>query len=650
MSKVRRSLLVLAFAAVAAPAPVLARADTNSQGTATSSAAACDTAVAADHVRCYAHVKLTSPGGARVHALTAAAVGGYIPADLQSAYGMSSSSGGRGQTIAVVDVADDPNAEADLATYRNNFGMPACTTGNGCFTKVNMGGGATPDAGWATEISLDLDMVSASCPNCSILLIEVPQDSSGSASVQTIMQGVTLAVQMGAKQVSLSLGAGEFSTESLSDAQLNRAGVVITVASGDSGYGTSYPATSPYVVAVGGTTLRRAATPRGWNETVWSGSGSGCSSYETKPSWQHDSGCAHRTDNDVAVVGDPQSGVAVYDSYPTGGWTVVGGTSVGAPLVAGIAALGGGLGGSGAQSFYGAPSNDVVVGSNGVCAPLYLCTATTGYDGPTGVGTPTGASLPPPPAATGGYWLVASDGGIFPFGNATGYGSTGNVRLNRPIVGMARTPSGRGYWLVASDGGIFAFGDAGFLGSTGGLPLNQPIVGMASTPSGRGYWLVASDGGIFPFGDAGGWGSTGNLRLNRPIVGMAASPGGGGYWLVASDGGIFPFGDAGGWGSAGSVQLNRPIVGMARTATGRGYWLVASDGGIFPFGDAGGWGSTGNVQLNQPIAGMSASPSGRGYWLVASDGGIFPFGDAGGWGSTGNLRLNQPIVGMAATG
>jgi spore germination protein YaaH len=247
-----------------------------------------------------------------------------------------------------------------------------------------------------------------------------------------------------------------------------------------------------------------------------------------------------------------------------------------------------------------------------------------------------------------GYWMVARDGGVFPFGRAGGYGSTGNVRLNQPMVGMAGTPSGHGYWLVASDGGIFPFGDAGGYGSTGDKRLNKPIVGMASTPSGHGYWLVASDGGIFCFGDASFRGSTGGQHLNQPVVGMAPTASGQGYWLVAADGGIFPFGDAGGWGSHGGAPLNQPIVGMAASRSGNGYWLVASDGGIFPYGDAGGHGSTGNMRLNQPIVGMAATASGNGYWLVASDGGIFTFGDAPFLGSTGGQHLNQPVVGMGA--
>jgi hypothetical protein len=257
-----------------------------------------------------------------------------------------------------------------------------------------------------------------------------------------------------------------------------------------------------------------------------------------------------------------------------------------------------------------------------------------------------------------GYWLVASDGGIFPFGEALNhsYGSTGAMHLNKPIVGMAAMTSGTGYWLVASDGGIFPFGDAlnHSYGSTGNIVLNRPIVGMEVTASGNGYWLVASDGGIFPFGDAKqhSYGSTGNVALARPIVGMARTQSGNGYWLVASDGGIFPFGDAKqhSYGSTGGRNIPHPIVGMARTQSGNGYWLVSSGGDIYGFGDAQQhiYGSTSAVRLNQPVVGMAPSPSGNGYWFDASDGGIFPFGDAQGLGSTGGTHLNQPMVGMAA--
>ncbi|KJF17926.1 hypothetical protein [Acidithrix ferrooxidans] len=247
------------------------------------------------------------------------------------------------------------------------------------------------------------------------------------------------------------------------------------------------------------------------------------------------------------------------------------------------------------------------------------------------------------------YDLVGANGGIYTFGNAGFYGSTGNITLNKPIVGMASTPDGKGYWLVASDGGIFTFGDATYYGSTGNITLNKPIVGMAATPDGKGYWLVASDGGIFTFGDAAFYGSTGNIALNKPIVGMASTPDGKGYWLVASDGGIFTFGDAAFYGSTGNIALNKPIVGMAATPDGKGYWLVASDGGIFTFGDAVFYGSTGNITLNKPIVGMAADPTTGGYWLVASDGGIFSF-NAPYIGSEGGTSLNAAIVGISSTG
>ncbi len=247
-----------------------------------------------------------------------------------------------------------------------------------------------------------------------------------------------------------------------------------------------------------------------------------------------------------------------------------------------------------------------------------------------------------------GYWLVAADGGIFAYGSAVFAGSTGAMKLVKPIVGMAAAPSGQGYWLVASDGGVFAFGNAGFFGSTGSIRLVKPIVGMAPAPTGTGYWLVASDGGIFAFGDAAFFGSTGAIKLAQPIVGMAPTPTGKGYWLVASDGGVFAFGDATFFGSTGAIKLAQPIVGMAATPTGGGYWLVASDGGVFAFGDAGFFGSTGATKLNKPIVGLAPSPSGGGYWMVASDGGIFAFGDATFFGSTGATKLVQPVVGMAA--
>jgi outer membrane protein assembly factor BamB len=263
-------------------------------------------------------------------------------------------------------------------------------------------------------------------------------------------------------------------------------------------------------------------------------------------------------------------------------------------------------------------------------------------------GIPGPPSPPPPAPPNSSYWLVASDGGIFTFGNAGFYGSAGSLPLVRPVVAMAPTASKAGYWLVASDGGIFSYGDAAFHGSMGGTHLNKPVVGLAATPDALGYWEVASDGGIFSFGDAAFYGSMGGRPLNAPIVAMATTHDGLGYWLVASDGGVFSFGDAAFHGSMGGTHLNKPVVGLAATPDALGYWMVASDGGIFDFGDAGFFGSAGSVRLNRPVVGMAPAPGGAGYWLVASDGGIFNYGSANFYGSEGGITLNRPVVGVAS--
>jgi len=281
-------------------------------------------------------------------------------------------------------------------------------------------------------------------------------------------------------------------------------------------------------------------------------------------------------------------------------------------------------------------------------APAGTHTVTGTYSGDGSDATSSGTASVTVVGHTGnGYWLVASDGGIFSGGSAGYFGSGGALRLNAPVVGLAATPDARGYWLAASDGGVLTYGDAGFYGSAGGLSLKQPIVGIAATPDGGGYWLVASDGGVFAFGDAHFYGSAGALRLNKPIVGIATTADGHGYWLVASDGGIFSFGDAHFYGSAGALRLNKPIVGIAATSDGGGYWLAASDGGIFTYGDAHFYGSTGALKLNKAIVGIAATPNGGGYWLVASDGGIFTGGDAAFHGSAAGLDLAEPIVGLA---
>jgi hypothetical protein len=354
---------------------------------------------------------------------------GYGPDDLQSAYMLTGPAASRGadQTVAIVDAYDDPNAESDLATYRSSYGLPACTTANGCFKKVNQSGGSTPpapDIGWATEISLDLDVVSATCPRCKILLVEATSNSFLNLSA-----AVDRAATMGATQISNSYGGSETGT-SFYASHFSHSGIAITASSGDSGFaaGPEAPAAFPSVTAVGGTSLCRSGSAgcsfsaRGWSESAWAGAGSGCSTTFTKPSWQHDVGCAKRTIADVSAVADPATGVAVYDTYGYAGWLVFGGTSASAPLVAGwYALIGSSVGGDGASWAYAHPSRlfDVTSGTNGAgCSPAYLCAAGAGFDGPTGLGTPNGipgsaptASFtvtPTGPLATG--TVVAFDG------------------------------------------------------------------------------------------------------------------------------------------------------------------------------------------------------------------------------------------------
>jgi subtilase family serine protease len=336
--------------------------------------------------RCHSLVRVDPAGKPVANATTPA---GYSPADLRSAYALTAA--GSGATVAIVDAYDDPNAEKDLGVYRSHFGLPTCTTGNGCFEKVNQSGGtAYPrgNTGWAEEISLDLDMVSAICLNCHIMLVE-----ASSNSFANLGAAVNYAASHGAVAISNSYGGSEVSGEASYEAPYNHPGIAVTVSSGDGGYGVEFPAASQYVTAVGGTSLARASTARGWAETVWSGAGSGCSAYIPKPTWQTDSGCTKRTVADVAAVADPSTGVAVYDTYREGGWLVFGGTSVAAPIIASVYALAGNTAGYGSYPYSHTGSLfDVTSGGNGSCSGSYLCTGGTGYDGPTGLGTPNGTS------------------------------------------------------------------------------------------------------------------------------------------------------------------------------------------------------------------------------------------------------------------
>lgn len=357
-------------------------------------------------------------------------VQGWGPSDLQDAYNLPSAYAGAGQTVGIVDAFDDPNAESDLAVYRAQFGLPPCTTANGCFRKVNQRGSAnsypSPDAVWAGEISLDVDMVSAICPLCHILLVETDNNSS-----LNLATGAQTAAALGAKFVSNSYGGPEDGAETAFDAFYRQDGVIVTASTGDSGYGAQYPATSSHVVAVGGTSLLKSSSARGWAEIAWMGGGSGCSMFEAKPAWQHDTGCAKRTEADVSAVADPATGVQIYDSYPSptmmtafdaDGWGTTGGTSASSPIIAAVYALAGPPPNSsshGASYPYANPGllNDIVGGTNstsgcGTGNLAYVCTAGAGYDGPTGLGTPNGVGAFQAPGWASGPVLLDGNASI----------------------------------------------------------------------------------------------------------------------------------------------------------------------------------------------------------------------------------------------
>jgi subtilase family serine protease len=359
----------------------------------------CPGPVAAGSANCHAHVVTNGKGTPQVTTAPA----GYGPAQFRGAYGLPASAPA-GQTIAIVDAYDDPSIASDLNTYSSQFGLPLCNSANPCFKKVNQSASASgpfpkANSGWALEIALDVEVAHATCPNCKILLVE-----ANSNSLSNLAAGVKTAAKLGATEISNSYGGSEFSSE-LSEtyaAPYNQPGVAVTVSSGDSGYGSfGFPAALSSVITVGGTTLTLGEGNTYGGETVWSGAGSGCSLYVAAPSWQSFlTACSgKRGTADVAADANPSTGAAVYDSVKyqgRSGWFQVGGTSLSAPLIAGVYALAGGLpaGTSGASGLYGhlgdgSVLHDVTSGSNGTCSTL-MCKGGSGYDGPTGVGTPAG--------------------------------------------------------------------------------------------------------------------------------------------------------------------------------------------------------------------------------------------------------------------
>jgi Carboxypeptidase regulatory-like domain len=371
-------------------APAVQRASTTQQASTSPVRRLCSAPAKTGYAGCFALVR--TPASRTHGASPQAAPDGYGPADLQAAYRLPSDTNRSGQTVAIVDAFDDPTADADLATYRAQYGLPPCTAGNGCLRKVDQRGGTSyppPDAGWAAEISLDLDMVSAACPDCRILLVEADDNSIGNLGA-----AVNEAVALGAKFVSNSYGGPEDAAETTWDASyFYHPGVAITASSGDFGYGVEYPAASQYVTAVGGTSLVRDGSGRGWAESAWPGAGSGCSVFVTKPSWHRRRLLApqrgrrrrgrrprHRSRRlrhvqrarlaglrrDQRLLADPRRHVRTR-------------RYAGRLEPAQLLPL------RDATAF-----NDVTAGDNGTCTPTYLCTAGPGYDGPTGLGTPSG--------------------------------------------------------------------------------------------------------------------------------------------------------------------------------------------------------------------------------------------------------------------
>ncbi|HEY2272132.1 MAG TPA: putative Ig domain-containing protein [Jatrophihabitantaceae bacterium] len=480
----------------------------------------CAQQVAKNHATCFA-LRRSDLGFTTKHQLNAspaATPSGYGPSSLQSAYSLASAaaSNGAGERVYIVDAYDDPNAATDLNTYRSQFGLPSCTTSNGCFQKINQNGSTTSlptgDTGWAGEESLDLDMVSAICPKCSITLVE-----ANSASDANLFTAVREATTLGGKFVSMSWGGGEASSQTTYDGYMSSSGVVYTASTGDDAYtGASYPASSVNTVAVGGTSLSTASNSRGWSEKVWKtssteGTGSGCSAYEAKPSWQSiisSSTCSKRAESDVSAVADPATGVAVYQTYGGSGWAVYGGTSASAPIIASTYAL------AGVPSSSTKPAslpyahtgnlNDVTSGNNGTCSPSLLCTAATGWDGPTGLGTPNGTTAFGGSGGGGGNTVTVTNPG-----NKTG------------TVGTATSLQ-----ISASDSGGASLSYSAS-GLPTGLSINASSGLISGTPSAAGTFSVtatatdttgASGSASFTWtiSGSGGGGSCSGQKLTNP--------------------------------------------------------------------------------------------------------------------------------------
>ena len=446
------------------------------------------------------------------------------PAWLQQAYDLTylSQTAGTSDTVGIVDAYDYPNAEADLATFRSTYGLPACTTANGCFKKVNEQGQQSnyPSAGsgWEMEEALDLDGVSALCPNCHIILVEanVPSFTDLSTAVQT-------AVALGANQVSNSYGADIPNSAAYANSfPWSAPGVATLYSTGDNGYvsggSDDYPASIPSVTAVGGTSIASGVqSARGFGESAWSGAGSGCNPQEAKPSYQADTGCTGRSYADVSADANPSTGLVTYDSGD-GGWLLVGGTSLASPLTAAYEAVTG-INAVSPQWAYTSSSllNDPVSGSVGTCAAsiVYICNAGVGYDGPTGMGSISGALVKGGPGIGGapygslkGYQQSTTStgatltAGVYPngiatsyywqYGTSTSYGQqttstdigsgTAPAQLTSTLTGLAPATTYH-YRLVATNSAATVYGYDYSLTTASTPPTNTAPAAISGTPT-----------------------------------------------------------------------------------------------------------------------------------------------------------------------
>jgi hypothetical protein len=499
---------------------------------------------------------------------------GYDPEDLQHAYNLPSTTAGFGQTVAIVDAYDDPKAESDLAVYRSAYGLSPCTTSNGCFKKVNEHGeqGSYPpvapvNTGWAAEITGDIEMVSAICPNCDILLVEaynrtVKENESESETnaleyedASHMATAENAAVALGAAVISNSWNVRDEESILGFEGNFNHPGVFIAAASGDHGYAlptpyVAWPAASPHVMSVGGTTLVPTNNARGYTEYAWSRGGSACAAHQAKPSWQSDTWCSHRAESDISAVADwSHSALSIYDSYPTEiglghGWEAWGGTSAATPIIAGTYALTNAYTRSlGPDAIYqyvkeGGTLNDITSGANtgelgNKCLFGPVCEAGVGFDGPTGWGSPWGAPVVKPPpvgvslAAGGvGQFSAVLNGSVdpegldthyyFQYGESAGYGlvtGEGDAGAGTSVVPESATVGGllpgvtyHFRIVVSSSAGVSYGGDRTFTT----LASNRAVASLRDEKTGR-RWVFyrGSEGGLWewsqPSGNPSSW-------------------------------------------------------------------------------------------------------------------------------------------------